>query len=745
MRCDLELGLSSMICFLGVITIGLIGPAEIVQATDLGRPFNQRALNARESAAGVEKVAPHDPYHQESQGRVKAAGIQDGGFELGSPNPYWTESSTNGYQLICSPASCGSARARTGSYWAWLGGGEAEVSTVEQELGPSAGQVRFYLWIEPGASPSDSYLNVSIDGGGGGPGFYFATQPIFHGGYQEVVMEVTAQAGTGPRWVRFTGVSAINTNIYLDDISFTPTEDCEPSIAPWHVATFANSVEYYCHEYTTPIPSGAPISLVWEPTYEATAQSYYEWEVHRSYGYCFGFNMNSTTLVDSGQVPYSGMSFTQADIGPLGDGYYCWQVKLVIPGNPPVESCWSEDGCGFKVGDCHIEAPVDLAIRDHNYMRHTCAAAIENTAPIQLEWDDVPGVNGYEIDVRHGSCDGDVYLNTLVTTPGWQFSGPLALGDYCWKTRAYNEPDGRANGCWSDCCCFTAANSCVTLDTPVITGVGGSTCGGSTVQSAPRLTWTDVPNASGYQWEVRDLFNFTVESGETAQNVTAASVPNLPPGSYGAYVRALGDAVDFCDGNWTARCSFTVEEVSGEAAFIWWPTRPKVGQRVRFADVTEGQTTSWDWDFGDGGTSASRNPYHAFAQAGTYSVTLAVDTASGPGTVTENVTVVGEIICGDGVCEGRETAWSCRADCGLDPGESGRAGSSSRRPSVAGAASGEGGSSGSFWNTEGAVYNPGPDNATVLVEYTPRGQSEVFQAGPFELEPQRSLRRQHHQ
>jgi PKD repeat protein len=46
-----------------------------------------------------------------------------------------------------------------------------------------------------------------------------------------------------------------------------------------------------------------------------------------------------------------------------------------------------------------------------------------------------------------------------------------------------------------------------------------------------------------------------------------------------------------------------------------------------FSDASsdpDGSITSWRWDFGDGGTSSSRNPSHGYSQSGTYTVTLTV-------------------------------------------------------------------------------------------------------------------------
>jgi PKD repeat protein len=53
------------------------------------------------------------------------------------------------------------------------------------------------------------------------------------------------------------------------------------------------------------------------------------------------------------------------------------------------------------------------------------------------------------------------------------------------------------------------------------------------------------------------------------------------------------------------------------------PTNVIAGQSVLFTDRST-DATSWAWSFGDGGTSTSQNPVHAFAATGTYNVTLTV-------------------------------------------------------------------------------------------------------------------------
>jgi PKD repeat protein len=65
-----------------------------------------------------------------------------------------------------------------------------------------------------------------------------------------------------------------------------------------------------------------------------------------------------------------------------------------------------------------------------------------------------------------------------------------------------------------------------------------------------------------------------------------------------------------------------------------------VNESVQFSDNSTGNPTSWSWSFGDSSSSRSalQNPGHACATAGTFTVTLAVNSASGSDTTDRTVT-----------------------------------------------------------------------------------------------------------
>jgi gliding motility-associated-like protein len=70
---------------------------------------------------------------------------------------------------------------------------------------------------------------------------------------------------------------------------------------------------------------------------------------------------------------------------------------------------------------------------------------------------------------------------------------------------------------------------------------------------------------------------------------------------------------------------------------------PCAGQVVAFTDssiVGAGTITSWTWNFGNGNTSAVQNPTNSFSVAGTYSVSLLINTSQGcSDSITKVVTI----------------------------------------------------------------------------------------------------------
>ena len=69
-----------------------------------------------------------------------------------------------------------------------------------------------------------------------------------------------------------------------------------------------------------------------------------------------------------------------------------------------------------------------------------------------------------------------------------------------------------------------------------------------------------------------------------------------------------------------------------QANFTWSPSEPLAREQIQFTDLSTdtggplsgGGVTSWQWDFGDGGSSSVANPTHTYQQGGDYTVQLTV-------------------------------------------------------------------------------------------------------------------------
>ncbi len=171
--------------------------------------------------------------------------VQDGGFEAGSPNPFWDEFSTNFGTPLCTVDLCGSGGGsgpHSGQWWAWFGGIDAyEEGLVSQDVTiPASASASLNFWLEiPSASGTgQDYMDVMIDGD------VILTFTDLDASnyvpYREVIVDISAYADGGTHTLSFHSeiFGGGTTNFFVDDVSITAEpggggECTQPTDVPW--------------------------------------------------------------------------------------------------------------------------------------------------------------------------------------------------------------------------------------------------------------------------------------------------------------------------------------------------------------------------------------------------------------------------------------------------------------------------------------------------------------------------------
>ncbi len=193
--------------------------------TALGHtPEVDRTIAARTRAEAQQDVRITDIRPADSSTAVDI--IKDGGFELGTPNPHWTEYSSNGWDLISDYLPS------TGVYGVWMGGDEDENAILTQTVTiPADGTANLSFWLLIGSTNTDSpdadWFQVRL----GDTVVFTATAAdidSYGGNYHQIVIDVSALADGVARDLIFEAYihddTTSNTNFFLDDVmlEFSP-------------------------------------------------------------------------------------------------------------------------------------------------------------------------------------------------------------------------------------------------------------------------------------------------------------------------------------------------------------------------------------------------------------------------------------------------------------------------------------------------------------------------------------------
>lgn len=144
---------------------------------------------------------------------------------------------------------------------------------------------------------------------------------------------------------------------------------------------------------------------------------------------------------------------------------------------------------------------------------------------------------------------------------------------------------------------------------------------------ASPVTFTDssIPNLTTinkWYWDFGD--------GNTRIKTTADTVQHSYSASGDYQVTLIVESDAGCQSSPVAPLTVHVNKTP-DAAFSFFSPRCE-SRAIQFTDksvANEGTIVKWNWNFGDGNTSAEQSPYYAFSAAGKYMVKLSVETDKG--------------------------------------------------------------------------------------------------------------------
>ncbi|NLK53510.1 MAG: PKD domain-containing protein [Bacteroidales bacterium] len=161
----------------------------------------------------------------------------------------------------------------------------------------------------------------------------------------------------------------------------------------------------------------------------------------------------------------------------------------------------------------------------------------------------------------------------------------------------------------------------ITINPSVIAPVAAFTGSPRTITAGQNVQFTDqsTNNPTSWSWSFGD--------GGTSTTRNPSHVYNTA-GTFTVTLTATNSAGS--DGETkTGYITVNPSVIAPVAAFTASTTTPNVGQSVQFSDQSTNNPTSWNWSFGDGGTSTSKNPFHTYLVAGIYTVTLTATNSAG--------------------------------------------------------------------------------------------------------------------
>ncbi len=144
------------------------------------------------------------------------------------------------------------------------------------------------------------------------------------------------------------------------------------------------------------------------------------------------------------------------------------------------------------------------------------------------------------------------------------------------------------------------------------------------------VCFTDLSTGLILSWD------WTFGDGGTSTEPSPCHTYTVP----GIYTVSLTVDDEFgCGPDTETKEQYIIIHPEPDADFSADPLEACENDEICFTDLSTGEPNSWEWDFGDGGTSTDQDPCHTYTQAGTYTVSLTVNNAydCGPDTETKEV------------------------------------------------------------------------------------------------------------
>lgn len=158
------------------------------------------------------------------------------------------------------------------------------------------------------------------------------------------------------------------------------------------------------------------------------------------------------------------------------------------------------------------------------------------------------------------------------------------------------------------------------------------------VQSCSTYQFTDLSTSSNANYVI---VAWDWDFGDGGTSSTQNPVHSFTPGStYNVVLTVTADSSGV-----TCNDSILHQVVVDDLPtvyFNWNPDPTCFGDATYFYGTTSGNIVSWQWDFGDGGSSNIQNPIHLYTATGDYGVTVTIVDVNGCSeSLTQQVSVVG--------------------------------------------------------------------------------------------------------